>query len=105
MSEDRATYNNESQMRGYKVILALAGNEFTGLLPSEIAKRVDAAPSAITRDLSVLQQAGMAEQIPETGRWRLGPKVVQIAVAFQLHLDTNRSRLAEINQRYTRTPN
>lgn len=104
MSEDRATYNNDSQMRGYKVLMALAGNEFTGLLPSEITKRVDAAPSAITRDLSVLQQAGMAEQIQETGRWRLGPKVVQMALAFTQHIANARSRVEEINQRYTRLP-
>lgn len=101
----KRAYSNDSQSRGYRVLLALAGNEFTGLLPSEIAKRVDAAQSAITRDLSVLQQAGLAEQIPETGRWRLGPKLIQIAVAFQMHLDTNRRRLDEINQRYTRSPN
>ena len=105
MSEDRATYNNDSQMRGYKVLMALAGNEFTGLLPSEIAKRVDTAPSAITRDLSVLQQAGMAEQIQETGRWRLGPKVVQIALAFSAHLERSQIRINENNQRYTRQPN
>lgn len=98
-------YTNDSQSRGYQVILALAGNEFTGLLPSEIAKKVDASPSAITRDLRVLQDSGLAEQIQETGRWRLGPRLVQIAVAFQMHLDTARRRLDEINQRYTRTPN
>lgn len=98
-------YRNEAQERGYRVLLALAGNEFLGLLPSEVAKRVDASPSLITRDLRVLKASGLAEQIQETGRWRLAPKLVQIAVAFQMHLDGTRRRMDEINQRYTRTPN
>lgn len=98
-------YRNESQERGYRVLLALAGNEFTGLLPGEIAKAVEAAPGAITRDLRVLQAMGLAEQIHETGRWRLGPKVVQIALAFSSHMARCQGRLDEINQRFTRTPN
>lgn len=97
-------YRNESQERGYRVLLALAGHEFTGLLPSEIAKSVSAAPGAITRDLRVLQGAGLAERIQETGRWRLGPKVIQIALAFTQHMDRSQQRLNEINQRYTRQP-
>ncbi len=104
MTETRATYNNDSQARGYKVIFALAGNELLGLLPGEIAKRVDAPPSAITRDLSVLQQAGIAEQIPETGRWRLGPRLVQIALAYGQQLERAQTRINEIHQRYQRNP-
>lgn len=98
-------YPNAAQSRGYAVLLALAGNEFLGLLPSEVAKKIGASQSLITRDLSVLKAAGLAEQIQETGRWRLGPKLVQIAVAFQVHLDASRRRLDEVNQRYTRIPN
>lgn len=98
-------YRGEAQERGYRVILALAGNEFLGLLPGEVAKKLDVSPSLITKDLRVLQAAGLAEQIQETGRWRLGPKLIQIAVAFQVHLDDSRRRLDEVHQRYTRTPN
>lgn len=102
---DARAYTNDSQSRGYQVLLTLAGNEFTGLAPSEIAKAVDASPSAITRDLRVLQDAGLAEPILETGRWRLGPKLVQIALAFSDHLARSQRKVDEINQRYTRQPN
>lgn len=97
-------YSNESQERGYKVLLVLAGNEFNGLSPSEVAKAVGAPPSYITRDLRVLQKAGLAEPILETGRWRLGPKLVQIALAFSQNLDRSQRKVSEINQRYTRQP-
>lgn len=98
-------YSNESQERGYKVLLVLAGNEFNGLSPSEVAKSVGAPPSYITRDLRVLQKAGLAEPILETGRWRLGPKLVQIAISFSDQLNRARTKLDEITQRYTRKPN
>lgn len=102
MSEKQ--YTSGSQERGYRVLILLAGNEFNGLAPGEIAKTLATNPSNITRDLSVLQAVGLAEQIQETGRWRLGPKVVQIAVAFQRHLASAQARVSEIEQRYTRDP-
>lgn len=101
----KCAYNNAAQERGYAVLLVLAGNEFTGLTPSDIAKAIGTSASNITRDLGVLQKVGLAEQLVETGRWRLGPKLVQVALSFQLHLDKSRRRLDEINQRYTRTSN
>ncbi|MBL8471375.1 MAG: hypothetical protein JNM98_06205 [Rhodocyclaceae bacterium] len=100
-----ADYENGSQQRLCQVIRALAGNEFGGVAPSEIARAVRATPSAITRDLANLAEAGFAEKIEQTGRWRLGPTVVQIATAFTTHLADAERRLTEINQRYTRIPN
>lgn len=99
------TYTNAAQERGYRVLLTLAGNEFTGLAPSEIARAVGTTNDNITRDLRVLQATGLAEPILETGRWRLGPKLVQIALAFTDHIDRNRRRLEEVQQRYSRRPN
>lgn len=93
-----------SQERGYRVLLALAGNEFLGVAPGEVAKALSTSPSNITRDLRTLAAVGLAEQIPETGRWRLGPKLVQIALAFQTSLARNTARIEEIHQRYTRLP-
>ncbi|HJW23773.1 MAG TPA: IclR family transcriptional regulator [Rhodocyclaceae bacterium] len=97
-------YRNEAQQRILKVMLLLAGNEFNGLAPSDLAKAVDTNPSNITRDLANLQEAGLAEPLADTGRWRLGPKVVHIAVAFSRQLDRARIRLDEVTNRYTREP-
>lgn len=96
-------YINNSQQRLLRTILLLAGNELAGLAPSDLAKALDTGPSNVTRDLANLKEAGLAEQLPDTGRWRLGPKVVQIAVDFQLNLGRSQSRVDEIRQRYTRT--
>lgn len=97
-------YSNGAQERGYRVMLALRGNEFMGVAPGEIAKALGISPSNVTRDLAVLAKVGLAEQIQETGRWRLGPGIVQIALAFSTHLNRTKSRVAEIEQRYTREP-
>lgn len=97
-------YSNGSQERLLDVILALAGNEFMGLAPSEIATAVGANASNITRDLGVLHKKGWAEPIPESGRWRLGPKPVQVGVAFMESNNRIRARFDEMTNRYTRKP-
>ena len=98
-------YTSGSQERGYKVLILLAGNEFSGLAPGDLAKALATNPSNITRDLRVLQKAGLAEPLPhDHNRWRLGPKIIQIANAFKGHMEDVTRRADEINQRYTRNP-
>jgi DNA-binding IclR family transcriptional regulator len=99
-----AEYSNASQERGYRVLLTLAGHEVTGLSLSEIAKAVGASAATVLRDLRVLTKVGLAEQLTATGRWRLGPKLVQIAIAYHTNIDAARRRLDETVQRYTRIP-
>jgi len=98
-------YTNAAQQRVLKIVQLLAGNEFSGLVPMDLAKALDTNPSNVTRDLANLQAAGLAEQIPETGRWRLGPKVIQIALAFSEHVAQATDRLNDLKHRYTRSPN
>lgn len=95
-------YINAAQQRLLKSILLLAGNELTGLAPSDLAKALNTNPSNVTRDLANLKEAGLAEQLPDTGRWRLGPKLVQVAVDFFTSLERSQSSVNEIRQRYTR---
>lgn len=97
-------YINAAQQRLLKVVVLLAGNEFSGLAPSDLAKALSTNPSNITRDLANLKEAGIAEQLADTGRWRLGPKLVQIALAFSDHMARSSARMSEIQQRYTRQP-
>lgn len=99
-----ADYINAAQQRLLKVVVLLAGNEFGGLAPSDLAKALNTNPSNITRDLANLKEAGLAEQLIDTGRWRLGPKLVQIAVAFTEHIARSSDRMSELKHRYTRTP-
>ena len=96
-------YINAAQQRLLKAVVLLAGNEFNGLAPSDLAKALNTNPSNVTRDLASLKEAGLAEQL-DTGRWRLGPKLVQIALAFSDHVARSSDRMSEIKQRYTRLP-
>lgn len=95
-------YDSPAQQRILRALLVLAGNEFQGLAPGELAKALGVNPSTATRDLHNLREVGFAEQIQETGRWRLGPKPIQLSLAFSTAISRAQSRLNEINNRYTR---
>ena len=96
--------SGQAQRRIIQVIFALAGNELMGLAPSEIQRSLGVnSASTVTRDLAVLKDLGIAEQVQETGRWRLGPRVVQIARDFELNLSRAKTKVAELEQRYTRS--
>ena len=103
MTDER--YRSRSQQRVLTVLLRLSGNEFYGLTPGELAEALGERPANITRDLANLKIAGLAEQIEDTGRWRLGPKLVQIAIAFRSHVERCQTKLDELDQRHTRNPN
>lgn len=98
------TYLNDGQQRLLALIRVLAGNEVHGLAPGEIAKAQSCSPSLVTRDLANLKEAGFAEQIVETGRWRLGPALVQVALAHTREIEKAERKLAETRQRFSRTP-
>lgn len=95
-------YINDAQQRVLTELHLLAGHELHGLAPGEIARELKVSPGTITRDMANLKEAGYAEQIPETCRWRLGPKVVQIGLKFQNALARAEARVADISNRYTR---
>ena len=97
-------YRNEAQQRLCRLIVLLAGNEFSGVAPSVLARELATSASNMTRDLNNLHAAGFAEEVAP-GRWRLGPRLVQVAVAFAAEVNRARTQLEEISQRYTRLPN
>jgi DNA-binding IclR family transcriptional regulator len=96
-------YTCAPQQRILTLLTVMAGHEVHGLAPSEIAQAQQCSAAIVTRDLANLRQAGMAEQVPETNRWRLAPRIVQIAVQHQVALDRAERRLSETRQRYSRT--
>lgn len=103
MADDK--YISDSQQRILGLLLTLAGNEIDGLAPGQLAALNDCSPSQVTRDLANLRHAGWAEQITTTGRWRLGPQVVQIATRHMTALERAKTRLEEVQSRYSRNGN
>lgn len=99
MSEER--YINAAQQRVLRILVLLAGNEVLGLTPSELADAVRTTRSNITRDLSNLREAGLADRIEDTGRWCITPLMGQLALRVLASLEKARQRLDEITQRYT----
>lgn len=98
-------YHCAAQQRGFRVMLALAGHEIDGVRPGELADGLTLSASIITRDLANLRSAGLAETLPhDSTRWRLAPRLVQIARAFESHMARAQGALAEVSQRYTREP-
>lgn len=94
----------EAGQKTLRVVLALAGNEFEGLAVKQICEATGLSPSMAGNYLETLRVEGLAEKIEETQRWRLGPKLVQVAIAFSAHINKKKQQLDDIENRYTRHP-
>ncbi len=98
-----ADYISKNQQRLLSIQIVLAGHEFNGLAPSEIANSVRTSASNVTHDLANLQEAGLAERVPALeNRWRLGPKAIQMFRAHSLGMERIRAQVVEFQQRYSR---
>jgi DNA-binding IclR family transcriptional regulator len=71
--------------RAIGVLDALASGEELGT--NEIARRSELNPSTASRLLATLATGGLVEHVEETGRYRLGPRVVQLGNAVLARLD------------------
>jgi DNA-binding IclR family transcriptional regulator len=90
--------------RGFRLLFILQGFAFAGLRLKQIAEALQESPCTALRDLSIMAEEGIVERIPGAEEcWRLSPKLAQIAVAHYEEMQRVEQRVAEINQRYTRT--
>ncbi len=94
-------YANAAQQRALRTLLMLAAHDLDGLAPGEIARSLNTLPSNTTRDLANLRLAGLAETLGN-GRWRISPRLAELAITLQRNLDRARQRLEETRRRYTR---
>lgn len=102
-AEDK--YTSEQVQRVLRVLLALASNEFRGLLLKEVAVAAECSNDNALRALENLRTAGLAERsVHDDKRWQLGPRLVQIAFAFDTALQKAQRELDDRRQRFTRTP-
>lgn len=91
--------------RVFEIVLLMAGHEFNGVRNSELAEALKISRPTVTRDLAALLKIGVVEEIPGLkGRWRLGPKIVQISRAHAEGLARVKHAVLEIEQRFSRTP-
>lgn len=105
MTADTESSNGRALRKGFGYYRLLAGHEVEGLRPGQIAKALDLGPATVTRDLRALKEVGVVEQVPGMeDRWRLGPMVVQIALAHMQGIERASNRVSETKQRYSREP-
>lgn len=91
----------EAAMKVLSIIPLLAGNELTGLTPSQVAEGTGLSVVQVGNYLATLQQADFAEPIGDTGRWRLSARFMRIAMAHLRHVDAQQRALDEIKQRFS----
>lgn len=89
----------QSAAKVLQVLEVLLGNFANGLAPSEIARATDLDPSAITRYVITLEDAGFVERIPETGRIRPSVRFAQHAISILRSVDAAKRRIDEVAQR------
>jgi DNA-binding IclR family transcriptional regulator len=94
-------YLNAAQQRALRTLLMLAEHDLDGLSPGEIARHLKTLPSNTTRDLANLRLAGLAEALAN-GRWRISPRLAEIAITLQRNVESARRRLEETRRRYRR---
>jgi DNA-binding IclR family transcriptional regulator len=71
--------------RAFAVVEALAGGDELGT--NEIARRTHINASTVSRLLATLSTRGLVEHVPETGRYRLGLRFVELGSAVLSRLD------------------
>jgi DNA-binding IclR family transcriptional regulator len=71
--------------RASAVIDALAEGGELGT--NELARRTDLHPSTVSRLLSTLADSGLVEHVPESGRYRLGLRLIDLGNAVLARLD------------------
>lgn len=70
-----------------------------GMSPGDIAKDGRMSPSAVTRYVATLLDAGAVERIAETGRLRPSIRWARHAVAVMRSVESGRHRLGELQSR------
>ena len=88
--------------RVFDVVEALEGTSPVGLAPMELARAAKVSASWVSVNLPPLAERGYFERDVETGRWRLGRRLAEIAAAELAALDKAGRRVEETKQRYRR---
>ncbi len=92
-----STRDVEATVRAVSILDALADGGETGT--TGIARRTGISPSTVSRQLGTLARLGLVEHVPETGRYRLGVRILRLASAVLGRLnvrDAARPHLEEL---------
>ena len=88
-------YTNSSQQRVLRLVLAMFGDVVHGYTPGQLCDATGARADQMTRDLSNLVAAGLADRDDDDGRYRLTARLPQQAVKVYTAIGRAETRLAE----------
>src|SRR5688500_17672763 len=86
----------EAAHRAVRVLDELA--EAGELGTNELARRVGLPASTVSRQLGTLTASGLVEHDPETGRYRLGIRIVRLANTVLARLDVRQVARPHLEQ-------
>lgn len=87
-------YISDQVQRTLRIIRAMAGNEVSGISPTEIAKKTKTSASNVTRVLANLEAQRFVERLPgDNKRFRLAAAFVQIANTVTIGLTRAKQQL------------
>ncbi len=89
---------SQSQLRGYQTLKALFGHEITGIECNTLAQQLGSTRSQVFKDLTTLEAAGLAEQLPNKN-WRVSP---QLSRQITLIINNFRAAKARIDETWKR---
>lgn len=90
---------SSTQTRGYELFKALFGYEIQGVSCQMLADRFGLGKATVLRDLQTMQEAGLAEQLPNK-QWRVAPSFGRHAIKILNEVQRARQKLDEVAQRY-----
>ena len=80
-----STRDVEATVRAVAILDALADGGEQGT--TRLARQTGISPSTVSRQLGTLARLGLVEHVPETGRYRLGVRVLRLASSVLGRLD------------------
>jgi IclR family acetate operon transcriptional repressor len=83
-----------SAQRSLAILDVLADEPALGT--NEIARRLGTSASTTSRQLATLVEAGLVEHVPETGRYRLGIRLVALATSVLARLDAHATAAGKV---------
>ncbi len=92
-------YTSTSQQRVLKTLKALFGHEVTGISNQDLAKRLGSTSDRVFKDLKNLEQAGLAEQLPNKN-WRIASNLGREAIRIVNNIRAMSARVEETAERY-----
>jgi DNA-binding IclR family transcriptional regulator len=103
MTNNNTNYISNQVQRTLRVIRLMAGNEISGISPTELSNLAKISASDVTRVLANLEAQQFVERLPaDNKRYRLATALVQISNTVALNFAQAQQQLQQDQHNYSR---